>query len=66
MSTTKKKNPKQNNQHFLQMVHEKVPDQWAQPRPNEASKPDRYWEIEHVYGFSGDRMKGGLSFGATN
>lgn len=54
------------NQNFLQYINEKVPEQFAKPTMNEGHLPKRMWELEHVYGYSGDRMKGGLHFGANN
>jgi len=50
------------DQHFLKMINEKAPE----GTNYDASKPDVTFEIDHVYGFSGDRFKNGLHFGKTN
>jgi len=68
MSSTKKKakgNIAEGGvQHFLKNINEKVPDAWKKKHPME--KPKRGWEIEYVYGYSGDRHKSCLVFGSNN
>lgn len=49
-------------QFFLKQILEKPPANAT----FDTSKPDFTYEIEHVYGFSGDRYKNGLHFGKTN
>lgn len=66
MSKANKKKSKEPNQAFLQMINERVPDQWQNLQPGEGQIPETYWEIEHVYGFGGDRMKSGLKYGHSN
>jgi hypothetical protein len=51
-------------QHFLKQVNETVPEGYKNQK--NLSKPDHDWVIEHVYGFSGDRNKSCLFFGANN
>ncbi len=49
-------------QHFLKQILEKPP---ADAKYN-PEKPNVTYEIDHVYGFSGDRYKNGLHFGKNN
>ena len=51
-------------QHFLKNVNEKIPAN--QSTKGIDSKPGVTYEIEHVYGFSGDRQKSCLQFGKDN
>ena len=55
-----KKAPK--DQHFLKQIHEKPP----QSTVCDPSRPDCAYEVDHVYGFSGDRNKACLYFGKDN
>lgn len=49
-------------QFFLKQINEKAdPNVKCDP-----TKPDNTFQIEHVYGFSGDRYKNGLHFGKDN
>lgn len=67
MSTKKTaKTGKKSEAAFLHNINEKVPEEWAQPRQDGTLKPERNWEVEHVYGFSGDRQKGAIHFGSSN
>ena len=50
------------DQFFLKQIGEKPPADAVY----DASKPDITYEVDHVYGFSGDRYKNGLHFGKTN
>lgn len=50
------------DQAFLKMINEKPPEGYSY----DASKPDVTFEVDHVYGFAGDRYKNGLHFGKTN
>ena len=51
-------------QHFLKAINEDTPDEWEKAPIKEA--PDMTWEIDHVYGYSGDRNKSCLYFGQNN
>ena len=46
----------------MRQINEKCPENvtWDQ------TKPDCAYEIDHVYGFGGDRYKAGLYFGKDN
>ena len=50
------------DQHFLKQINEKVPANVT----SDPSRPDCTYEIDHVYGFSGDRNKACLYFGKDN
>ena len=50
------------SRHFLKQVNETVPDGVV----GDPSAPEEAWEIDHVYGFSGDRNKACLYFGKDN
>jgi len=58
-STTKKE---LGAQFFLKQITEKAPSTAV----FDAAKPDCVYEIDHVYGFSGDRNKSMCYFGKTN
>jgi len=49
-------------QHFLKNINDNIPEHWQQTKASE-KKPAHCWEIEHVYGFSGDTYKSALFFG---
>ena len=66
MSTTKKEKEgkeKAPTQHFLKQITEVKPENAKKPS-NE--KPECLYEIDHVYGFAGDRNKSMLHFGKDN
>jgi hypothetical protein len=50
------------DQAFLKQITEKTPENVT----FDNSKPDCAYEIEHVYGFSGDRNKAVCYFGKDN
>jgi len=52
---------KQPNQAFLKQINEKVPEGVN----CDTNRPNVDYQIDHVYGFSGDRAKAVCYFGAT-
>ena len=62
MDKAKSKKEKGNDQFFLKQIIEKPPEGYSY----DPSKPEITYEVDHVYGFSGDRIKNGLHFGKTN
>merc|ERR1719446_1055978 len=50
------------DQFFLKQIIEKPPEGYSY----NAAKPEGSYEVDHVYGFAGDRYKNGLHFGKTN
>jgi len=63
MSKGEAKVPKE--QFFLKQITEKVPST-VNTDPSKLGKPDCAYEIDHVYGFAGDRNKACLYFGKDN
>jgi len=53
---------KKGEQAFLKQITEKAPDTVT----CDTTKPDCAYEIDHVYGFSGDRNKAVCYFGKDN
>lgn len=53
---------KDKDQAFLKQINEKAPENVV----CNTSKPDKGFEIDHVYGFSGDRNKAMAYFGKDN
>ena len=63
MEKQKTKKPTEfKEQFFLKQINEKMPEHIK----CDATKPENTYEIDHVYGFSGDRNKAMLYFGKTN
>ena len=60
--SNKKKN---DTQHFLKAINERIPEHFANAKIS-SEKPSKMWEIEHVYGYSGDKNKSSLVFGQNN
>lgn len=58
----KKTTKEKGDQFFLRQIVEKPPEGVVY----NPAKPDITYEIDHVYGFAGDRYKNGLHFGKTN
>jgi microtubule-associated protein-like 5 len=53
-------------QHFLKGINEVIPEHYVQNLAGLADKPNVTYEIDHVYGYAGDRNKSCLYFGQDN